>query len=230
MPCPWGPCKLPRLQRSRGGWQRGVTALSVFYSHWWGGDKDLKASTVGKKIENEVRNVISLTHVCKLRVISVTMILWWYLTVGITSTDTHRNHEAPPYLMRVFSIITVMRGLCLWAAVFYSQNNVLSVYWSMFTVPSIGPRRRPSKCQVPTGSYPSCWGLPLLETARKRCRKWLFRRHPNFAQIVAICVKQNLNIVNLSVHQSGPSCAVCCVCVIDIHVLHKSHGASLWSW
>lgn len=63
VPCPWGPCKLLRLQRSRGGRQRGVTVLSVFYSCSRGGDKDLKASTVGKQIENGVRHVNSLTQV-----------------------------------------------------------------------------------------------------------------------------------------------------------------------
>lgn len=85
-----------------------------------------------------------------------------YLTVGITSADT--THEAPPYLMRVASVVIIMKGLCLWTTVFSSKN----VHQLMFTVPLIGPRRHRSKCQALTGSYPSCRGR-LLPEARGSC-------------------------------------------------------------
>lgn len=107
---------------------------------------------------------------------------------------------------------------------FYSKNYLFSVYWSVVTGPSIGPRRRPSKCQALTGSHPSGWGLLQLENRGSRpvenadysCRKLSFHRHPNFGQIVAICVKQNLNTVILSVHQSSPCCAVLCMWLISM--------------
>lgn len=87
----------------------------------------------------------------------------------------------------------------------------------MLTVPAIGPRRHPSKCQALTGSYPSYWSLLLLlleEVARKKTLTTAaenYYRHPNLVQIVAICVKHNLSIVILSANESNHSCAVWCM-------------------
>lgn len=121
----------------------------MFYSRSQGGDKNLKAPAVGGGIEDELE-MSSAWHTVTLQN--------GYLTVGITSADT--NHEAPPYLMRVVSVVIIMKGLCLWTTVFSSKN----VHQLMFTVPLIGPRRHRSKCQALTGSYPSCRGRLLPET------------------------------------------------------------------
>ena len=58
VPCPWGPCKLPRLQRGHSGWQRGVTLLSVFYRRGGVGGR-LESFGCWEMDWKWVRNVIS---------------------------------------------------------------------------------------------------------------------------------------------------------------------------
>lgn len=52
-----------------------------------------------------------------------------YLTFGMTSTDT--NHEAPPYLMRVVSVVIIVKGLCLWTSVPQQKCAMVNVYHSI---------------------------------------------------------------------------------------------------
>lgn len=149
---------------------------------------------------------------------SVSSVSHWRFKMVFDSRNN--KHGAPPYLMRVFSVVIIMKGLCLWTTVFHSRNSAFSVYWLMFTVPSIDPRRRPSKRQALTGSYPSCWGsaaaaawVTVIENADYSRRTRLFCRHPNFGQIVVICVKENQRLVTPVSAPTSPSCVCVCVCM-----------------
>lgn len=111
VPCPWGPCKLPGLQRSFGDWQRGVTALSVFYKHSWGGERTWKHPLLGNGLG--INKKSHQLDTCLQASVS--------LVSKDTSFDSwhsqHRNLEAPLYLV----IFSVMKSLCLWVAVQQKQ-------------------------------------------------------------------------------------------------------------
>lgn len=84
VPCPRRPCKLPGSQRSFGGWQRGVTVLSVFYQHACGGNDDLKAATAGKCVENE----LEMSSAWNMSASSVSLVSQRYF---ITLFDSWKN-------------------------------------------------------------------------------------------------------------------------------------------
>lgn len=76
--CPWGPCKLPRSQRSP-LWltKRRDSAVGVSSQALLRGRQALESSW--RKHREWIRNVMALTHVCKLCIISLTKILQNYI-------------------------------------------------------------------------------------------------------------------------------------------------------